>query len=91
MDKILTKNDSILIADGDVLTIEQSSGGGSSANLQSSKSYIVAASGSQTISSDSGYDAIEEVALSVPAGTAGTPTATNYPNPNTYTYMEKST
>lgn len=49
--------------------------GGGSANLQSSKSYTVAASGSQTISPDSGYDGMEEVALSVPAGTAGTPTA----------------
>ena len=44
--------------------------------LQASKSYTVSASGSVTISPDSNYDAMEEVALNVPAGSAGTPSAT---------------
>lgn len=43
---------------------------------QSSKSYTVSASGNQTISPDTGYDAMDAVALSVPAGSAGTPSAT---------------
>lgn len=43
---------------------------------QSSKSYTVSASGNQTISPDTGYDAMDVVALSVPAGSAGTPSAT---------------
>lgn len=47
----------------------------SGATLQSSKSYTVSASGSATISPDAGYDAMEAVALTVPSGTAGTPTA----------------
>ena len=72
MCKILTKNGSILIADGDVLTIEQSSGGESS-NIQSSKSYTVSASGSQTISPDNGYDGMAAVALTVPSGSATGP------------------
>lgn len=46
------------------------------ATLQSSRSFTVAASGSQTISPSSGYDAMETVALTVPSGTAGTPSAT---------------
>lgn len=50
--------------------------GGSSANIQSSKSYTVSASGSQTISPDSGYDAMGEVALTVPAQTLPTTTST---------------
>ena len=44
-------------------------------NVQASKSYTVSASGSATISPDTGYDAMEAVALTVPSGTAGTPTA----------------
>ena len=48
---------------------------GSSVNVQSSKSYTVSASGSQTISPDTNYDAMEEVALSVPAQTLPTSTS----------------
>ena len=52
-------------ADGETIT-----GQYSAPNLESSKSYTVSASGSQTISPSSTYDAMEEVALTVPAGTA---------------------
>lgn len=45
------------------------------ATLETSKTYTVSASGNQTISPSSGYDGMEAVALSVPSGTAGTPTA----------------
>lgn len=48
----------------------EGSGGG---NLQPVKEYTVSASGNQTISPDTGYDGIEEVALIVPAGTATAP------------------
>ena len=44
--------------------------------IQASKSHTVSASGNQTISPDTDYDAMEAVALSVPAGSAGTPSAT---------------
>ena len=52
---------------------EGSGGGG---NLQPVKEYTVSASGNQTISPDTGYDGIEEVALIVPQGAMGTPEAT---------------
>lgn len=45
------------------------------ATLETSKTYTVSAGGNQTISPSSGYDGMEAVALSVPSGTAGTPTA----------------
>lgn len=51
----------------------EGSGGG---NLQPVKEYTVSASGNQTISPDTGYDGIEEVALIVPSGSGGTPYAT---------------
>jgi len=41
--------------------------------LQSSKAYTVSASGSTTISPDTGYDAMEAVALTTPAGTVTAP------------------
>ena len=41
--------------------------------LQSSKAYTVSASGSTTISPDNGYDAMEAVALTTPAGTITAP------------------
>ena len=41
-----------------------------SPSLQSSRAYTVSASGSQTISPGTGYDAMEAVALTVPAGAA---------------------
>lgn len=41
-------------------------------NVETSKSYSVSGSGSQTISPSSGYDAMAEVALSVPAQTLPT-------------------
>lgn len=50
----------------------EGSGGG---NLQPVKEYTVSASGNQTISPDTGYDGIEEVALIVPAGTATAPSS----------------
>jgi len=46
-----------------------SSGG----NVQSSKDYTVSASGSATISPDTGYDAMQTVALTTPAGTVTAP------------------
>lgn len=45
-----------------------------SVNVQTDKAYTVSAGGNQTISPDSGYDAMDEVALSVPTTTAATPT-----------------
>lgn len=59
--------------------------GGSSANIQSSKSYTVSASGSQTISPDTGYDAMEEVALTVPVQTLPTSTSTTATGTNLLT------
>lgn len=47
-----------------------------SGTVQSSKSYTVSDSGSATISPDTGYDTMAAVALTVPSGSAGTPTAT---------------
>jgi len=72
MSKIQTLNNKILVSNGAVLVYPESGGG----NAQASKSYTVAASGAQTISPDTGYDSMQEVALSVPAGSAGTPSAT---------------
>lgn len=55
--------------------------GSSEGNLQASKSYTVSASGSATISPDDGYDGMEEVALTVPSGSATTPATTITSNP----------
>lgn len=49
---------------------------GGDVNVETSKSYTVSASGAQTISPSMGYDAMAAVALSVSAGSAGTPSAT---------------
>ncbi len=72
MSKIQTLNNKILVSNGAALIYPEGSGG----NAQASKSYTVAASGAQTISPDTDYDSMQEVALSVPAGSAGTPSAT---------------
>lgn len=73
MSKVQTLNNKILVSNGAVLVYPEGGGGG---NAQASKSYTVAASGTQTISPDTGYDSMQEVALSVPTGSAGTPSAT---------------
>lgn len=75
MSSVLTLNgNAVVTSSGTVLLSNQSgSGGGSggtSANIQTSKAYSVAAAGSATISPDTGYDAMQAVALTVPAGTA---------------------
>ena len=49
--------------------------GGGSPTLQS-KTYTVDSAGTATVTADSGYDGLSSVAVSVPSGTAGTPTAT---------------
>jgi hypothetical protein len=72
MSSVLTLNGGVLVSNGVAVSHE----GGSSANIQEDKTYTVSASGNQTISPDSGYDAMDAVALSVPAGSAGTPSAT---------------
>ena len=64
---------------------------GSGGNIQGSKSYTVSASGNQTISPDTGYDAMGEVVLTVPAqtlptGTSTTATGTNLANISRATY-----
>ena len=46
-------------------------------NIQTGKTYTVSASGSQTISPASGYDGMDEVALSVPSGNLGEPSIDN--------------
>ena len=75
--KILTLNGGILTNNSNIITYNESGGGGGGgANIQSSKSYTVSGSGSTTISPDSGYDGMAAVALTTPAGTAGTPSAT---------------
>ena len=72
MSSVLTLNGGVLVSNGVAVSHE----GGSSANIQEDKTYTVSTSGNQTISPDTGYDAMDAVALSVPAGTAGTPSAT---------------
>ena len=72
MSTVLTLNGGVLVSNGSAITHD----GGSSANIQTSKSYTVSTSGSATIEPDTGYDAMEEVVLTVPSGTEGTPTAT---------------
>ena len=57
---------------GNPLILGSSSGGGGSSDTQASKSYTVSASGSTTISPDSGYDAMRAVVLTVPALTLPT-------------------
>ena len=69
MSSILTLNGNVLTANGSAIT-----GVASSSNAQSSKSYTVSSSGIQTISPDSGYDAMEAVALTVPSQTLPTNT-----------------
>lgn len=64
MSSILTLNGNVLTANGSAIL-----GVAGSSNAQSSKSYTVSESGSQTISPDSGYDSMEAVALTVPAST----------------------
>lgn len=62
MSSILTLNGNVLTANGSAIL-----GVAGSSNAQSSKSYTVSESGSQTISPDTGYDSMEAVALTVPA------------------------
>ena len=72
MSSVLTLNGGVLVSNGVAVSHE----GGSSANIQEDKTYTVSASGNQTISPDTGYDGMAAVALSVPAGSGGTPYAT---------------
>lgn len=51
------------------------SSGGGTPTLQA-KTYTVDSAGTETIEADSGYDGLSEVEVTVPSGTAGTPTAT---------------
>lgn len=67
MSKVLTLNNKILVTTNNKALNSPAGGGGG--NTQSSKSYTVSASGSQTISPDTGYDNMAEVALTVPAQT----------------------
>lgn len=50
---------------------------GGSVNVQSDKTYTVSASGSQTINPDAGYDAMDNVALTVPSQTLPTTTSSS--------------
>lgn len=77
---------SVLTLNGGVLVTQNGAplaGDATTADIQASKSYTVAASGSQTIAPDTGYDAMEAVALSVPGQTL--PTATSSSATSGYT------
>ena len=69
---------SVLTLNGNVLTANNSALNGeiSTVALQPSKAYTVSSGGNITISPDTGYGAMEEVALTVPSKSAATYTPT---------------
>ena len=70
MSTVLSRNGKVLTANNKALTHQSGD-----VNVQASKSYTVSSSGSQTVSPDTGYDAMGVVSLTVPAGSA-TPAST---------------
>ncbi len=68
MSSVLTLNGNVLVANGAAILGEIDTG-----TVQTNKTYTVAAAGTPVIQPDTGYDSMQKVTLTVPAGTATAP------------------
>lgn len=68
MSSVLTLNGNVLVASGNAILGEIDTG-----TIQSNKTYTVSAAGSPIIQPDTGYDSMQKVTLTVPAGAATAP------------------